>query len=99
MPCYYVFIIAENDLCDVLAVIQDLINWMELGLQLGLLHFTLKIIDIEQRSNVSRCKIEMLSAWLQKKDNVSQKGGPSWSVLRAALKQMGEHETADRIRN
>ena len=86
-------------MCDVLAVIQDLINWMELGLQLGLLYSTLKKIEIEQRSNVSRCKIEMLSAWLQKKDNVSQKGGPSWSVLKAALKQMGEHETADRISN
>ena len=80
-----------------LAVIPDLINWMELGLQLGLIHSTLKKIDIEQRSTVSRCNIEMLSAWLQKQDNVSQKGIPSWSVLRAALKRIGEHETADRI--
>ena len=80
-----------------LAVIQNLINWMELGLQLGLLHSTLKEIDIEQRSNASRCKIEMLSAWLQKQDNVSKKEVPSWSVLRDALKRIGEHETADRI--
>ena len=32
----------------------------------------------------------MLSAWLQQQDNVPQKGVPSWSVLRAALKRMGE---------
>ena len=88
---------AENDLCDVLAVIHDLNDWIDLGLRLGLLYSTLKRIDLEQRGRISSCKIEMLSAWLQQQDNVSQKGVPKWSVLRAALKQMGEHKTADRI--
>ena len=82
-----------------LAEINDLVNWKELGLQLGLLYSSLKKIDLEQRGVISSCKIEMLSAWLQKQDNVShvQKGVPSWSVLGAALKRIGEHETADRI--
>ena len=80
-----------------LAEIKDLVNWKELGLQLGLVYSSLKKIDLEQRGIISSCKIEMLSAWLQKQDNVSQKGVPSWSVLRAALKRIGEHETADRI--
>ena len=88
---------AENDLCDVLAVIRDLSDWKDLGLQLGLLYSTLKMIDLEQRGFINSCKIEMLSAWLRQQDNVSQKGVPSWSVLRAALQSMGEHETADRI--
>ena len=80
-----------------LAEIKDLVNWKELGLQLGLLYSSLKKIDLEQRGNIYSCNIEMLSAWLQKQDNVSQKGDPSWNVLRAALKRIGEHETADRI--
>ena len=82
-----------------LAVIRDLNHWKELGLQLGLLYPTLERIDIEQRGRISFCKMGMLSAWLQQQDNVPQKGVPSWSVLRAALQTMGEHETADRISN
>ena len=82
-----------------LDVINDLNNWKQLGLQLGLLYPTLKRIDLEQRGIITSCKIEMLSAWLQRQDNVSQKGVPSWSVLRAGLQRMGEHETADRISN
>ena len=82
-----------------LAVIRDLNEWKELGLQLGLLYPALKRIDLEQRGIISSCKIEMLSAWLQQQDNVIQKGVPSWSVLKAALQSMGEHETADRISN
>ena len=39
----------------------------------------------------------MISAWLQQQDNVSQKGVPSWNVLRAALKKIGENEMADKI--
>ena len=95
----YVLVTAENDLCDVFAVIRGLVNWEELGLQLGLLYLTLKRINIEQRGIISSCKLEMLSAWLQRQDNVVQKGVPSWSVLRTALQSMGEHETADRISN
>ena len=80
-------------------MIRDLIDWKDLGLQLGLLYPTLMRIDLEQRGRISSCKIEMLSAWLQRQDNVSQEGVPSWNVLRAALKQMGEHDLANRISN
>ena len=89
---------AENDLCDVLAVIcDDFYNWKELGLELGLFCSTLDEIEHEQRGIITSCKIHMVSAWLQQRDNVSQKGVPSWSVLRAALQSMGEQETVDRI--
>ena len=64
-----------------------------------LLYLTLKRINIEKQGIISSCKLEMLSAWLQRQDNVVQKGVPSWSVLRTALQSMGEHETADRISN
>ena len=90
-------IIAVDDLVDVLAVICDLNDWKELGLQLGLLYPTLIDIETYRRGKPSECRIDMLSAWLQQQDNVLKKGIPSRSVLRAALQKMGEHETADRI--
>ena len=97
-PCYYVLIItAENDLCDVLPVICDLSDWKDLGLQLGLLYTTLTDIETYRRGKPSECRIDLLSAWLQRQDNVKKKGVPSWSMLRAALQSMGEHETANRI--
>ena len=80
-------------------MLHDLVNWKQLGLQLGLLYSSLKKIDLEQRGRIDSCKIAMLSAWLQQQDNVSQKGVPSWSVLRAALKRMGAHKLANRISN
>ena len=77
-----------------LAEIRDANRWKELGLQLGLLYSSLEKIDLEQRGRIDSCKIAMLSAWLQQQDNVSQKGIPSRSVLRAALQRMGETEPA-----
>ena len=80
-----------------LAEIHQLNNWKELGLQLGLLLPTLDRIEREKQLRISECKIDMVSAWLQQQDNVSQKGVPSWNVLRAALKKIGENEMADKI--
>ena len=82
-----------------LEAVDDLNDWMNLGLKIGLCYPTLQRIAEEQRENISKCKLKMMVAWLQGQDNVSQNGVPSWSVLRAALKRMGEHETADRISN
>ena len=97
VPCLYLLVTAENDLCDVLAVIRDLNDWRDLGLQLGLLYSTLTDIETHRHYKPSECRIDMLSAWLQQQDSVLQRGVPSWSVLRAALKQMGNFEIAGRI--
>ena len=80
-----------------LAVIHDLNDWKELGLQLGLLYPTLTDIETHRHYKPSVCRIDMVSAWLQQQDDVSLRGVPSWSVLRAALQRIGEHELADRI--
>ena len=95
--CTLFYTSGTGDLVDVLVVVRDINNWKELGLQLGLLYPSLERIDLEQRGRITFGIMAMLSAWLQQQDNVSQKGVPSWSVLRAALQSMGEHETADRI--
>ena len=92
-----ILIAAINDLCDVLEAVNELNDWMTLGLKLGLHYPTLERIAEEQRGKISQCLLKMMVAWLELKDNVTNKGVPSWSMLRTALKQIGEHETANRI--
>ena len=75
-------------------MIRHLNDWKELGLQLGLFYPTLIDIETYRRGKPSECRIDMLSAWLQQQDNVSQRGVPSWRVLKAVLKSMEELPTA-----
>ena len=89
--------VATHNLGEVLKAVHDLVEWKRLGLQLGLLHSTLEKIEKQQLGNIDDCKMKMFSAWLQQQDKVPQKGIPSWSVLQAALKEIGENELADRI--
>ena len=85
------------DLFDVNMFLKNLVDWQSLGLALGLLYPTLEIIMEEEHGKIGQCKMKMLAAWLQQQDNVSQKDVTSWSVLRAALRRMGENELADKI--
>ena len=57
-------------------------------------HPTLTNIETYRQGKPVDCKLDMLSAWLQQRDNVEV---PSWSTLQAALKRMRENEIADRI--
>ena len=50
-----------------------------------------------QRDDVDDCMMEMLAAWLQQQDNVSQNGVPSWSVLKTALEEIGERQLASEL--
>ena len=63
-------------------------EWDELGLELGLLQATLNEILQEHKGKIKLCKRAMLTAWLQWKDNVWQKGLPSWKRLLNALGQV-----------
>ena len=76
--------------------LKNIVDWKDLGLELGLLYPSLTKIEVEQHGSVEKCKREMLAAWLQEQDNASQ---PSWSVLRAALERIGENELARSISN
>ena len=86
-----------DDICNVLEVVDDFGKWRRLGLQLGLRYTTLEEIRNDHRDKTDECRMEMLAAWLRQQDNVSQTGVPSWSVLRAALRRIGENELASRI--
>ena len=68
----------------------------KLVLTLGLLYPTLKSIEEDSNKN-DECKMEMLAAWLCQQDIVSQNGVPSWHVLQATLRWVGENELASRI--
>ena len=94
--CIYIFA-ANSDLLDVFMMVHTLTDWKLLGLQLGLHYSTLKKIKRDQHDVIDDCKMEMLSAWLQQQDDVSQRGVPSWSALKNALRRMGENTIADRI--
>ena len=76
---------------------HDITDWKRLGLELGLHYPTLQKIRSDQRDQTDDCKMEMLSAWLNQQDNVPQSGDPSWQVLQAALRRMGENQLADNI--
>ena len=83
---------------DVLEVVKFVRDWKMLGLTLGLLSKpTLSDIEIDRHYKQEDCRIDMLTAWLEQQDNVSQRGIPSWSVLRSALQRIGENVLADRI--
>ena len=86
-----------DDLVKVKRFLKYFNNWQSLGLELGLLYPTLERIEEEQRGDVSKCTMKMLAAWLQRQDNVSQVGAPSWSVLQTGLRNIGENELADTI--
>ena len=83
-----------DDLVHVKRFLKSVVDWQSLGLELGLLYPTLEQIEDEQRGAIVKCKTKMLAAWLQQQDNVSQNGVPSWSVLRTALRSIGENELA-----
>ena len=82
-----------------LEVVHGVNNWKRLGLELGL-HYQPTLINIEthRREKPDDCKMEMLSSWLNQWDSVSQEGDPSWPVLQAALRRMGENRIAGKIK-
>ena len=85
------------DLFEVKTALKNVVDWIDLGLALGLHYPTLQKIDDEKRGKVNSCMREMLAAWLQQQDNVSQVGAPSWSVLQTALRKIEENELADTL--
>ena len=77
-----------------MTTLKNVINWMDLGLALGVLYPTLQKINSEKHGKVDDCRREMLAAWLRQQDDVDT---PSWSVLRTALRNIGENKIANTI--
>ena len=85
------------DLFKVQLFLKKVVNWKDLGLALGLIYPILQKIEKEQHKEIDECMREMLAAWLQLQDNVSQHGVPSWTALQTALRMIGENELANDI--
>ena len=60
-------------------------NWFPLGLALGLSYDSLKRIESDNPRDSYECLKGTLAAWLQKRDMVARRGGPSWRALAQGL--------------
>ena len=72
-------------------------KWFSLGLKLGLYKTRLDVIEANHKGDVDRCLLECLSAWLYKVDNVTSEGGPNWTFLTSALREIGQNAVADNV--
>ena len=71
-------------------------SWSDLGLELGLSQRTLEDIEAN-KSRVDERLRECLVKWLERADEVDEKGGATWAVLANALERIGQKATADHI--
>ena len=97
-----VFLLVDiRDLVDIIEELEaqqfDCTKWSVLGLYLGLYQPTLNVIDADNRFCIQRL-MACLSAWLEKKDAVENKGCPSWLTLVKALEELKEHKIASSIK-
>ena len=92
----YIIHIAINDLVDVTKYLVNLgqTNIYYLGLTLGLNHPHLKNME-----SSNTFKEDMIAAWLQKEDQVTKRGLPTWETLVNALRddQVKQNGVADKI--
>ena len=86
-----------RDLSRVYFAITKVVQWTRLGLALGLDYSTLQRIEREKMGRIEECKMEMLSAWLQQKDDVVEKALPTWNALETALRKIGEYRVAEEL--
>ena len=75
----------DNGLYDVIQAVSTIHNWFPLGLALGLSYDSLNRIKSDHSRDNYHCLVETLAAWLQKRDMVARRGGPSWRALAQGL--------------
>uniref|UniRef100_A0A1X7SMH4 Death domain-containing protein n=1 Tax=Amphimedon queenslandica TaxID=400682 RepID=A0A1X7SMH4_AMPQE len=75
------------------------IDWFSFGFALGLYDKTLKRIEVDypRSQDANKCVRECLVKWLEKADDVNDKGGANWSTLIKALEDNNQNTTADYI--
>ena len=84
----------EFKLNDVVLAVSDVVDWFDLGLQLGLPSAALKSIAADPNiKDIRSQRLAMLSEWL-KYDTAA-----SWEKLAAALATIGENVVAANVRS
>lgn len=90
-----------KDLAEVLQLLRrhgySGVKCFDLGLYLGLSPATLDAIMLNHKGDIESCLRECLAKWLQKADEVQEKGGPSIYSLLSALRKIGMNGVADKI--
>ena len=82
----------EFKLQHVVVAVSDVVEWFDLGLQLGLPSATLRLIAADPNTkDIKSQRLAMLSEWL-KYDTAA-----SWDKLSAALVAIGERVAADNV--
>ena len=77
---------------DLVTELESIVDWYLLGTCLNLKVHQLKCIEENYNRDVTRCKIEVLSLWL---DNPTT---PTWEAVATAVGLMGTHgKVADTI--
>ena len=82
---------AKPSLKDLTTELASVVNWYDLGLNLGIKSSQLKVIEGDYHDQKRR-KSEMLDCWLRIGENCS------WEAIAKALSQIGEQEVANEIR-
>ena len=84
----------EFKLQHVVVAVSDVVEWFDLGLQLGLPSATLRLIAADPNiKDIKSQRLAMLSEWL-KYDTAA-----SWDKLAAALVAIGERVAAANVRS
>ena len=88
--------IGLDDLYLVRRRVGSLTNWMDIGVELGLEYSTLTEIKKDEKSS-NDCTREMLVAWLEQRDQVEDRGGPTLGQLASALRQFKHKQLAKSV--
>ena len=93
-----VWFLGINDLDSISETLDkhDFTNskWFKLGLRLGISKPTLDSVEKHHISDIDRCLIECLTAWLKQTDNAKE---PTWITLIDCLRSIKENAVADKI--
>ena len=78
------------EVCDLDSELHEVIDWISLGLHLGIKLTELKIIEANHPNDLKRRRIEMFEVW---QNNVT----PTWSAVVQALVEIGMRRLASEL--
>ena len=88
------YVLEINHLDEVLRILRKYnfggTDYNDLGIGLGLLYPTINAIKSHCREDSKSCLRECLVKWLEKADEVEEKGGPTWYALVEALRSINK---------
>ena len=96
----FIFAPAVDALWDLLSTLEDVKEWHQLGLHLGVKEFALETVESGLR-NPMDAKREMLKLWLKQAHQIAGEAvlGANWRSLIKALTNMGYNVLAKRAEN